>query len=908
MFFDEALRRLKMLFQGSKFQNDLNEEMQLHLELRQLKHLAAGLSPAAARRAAFRSFGNITSIKETSYKTWGWSWLDSFLQDLRYGIRSMFRSPALTLVALLSLALGIGANTAIFSFLDALLLRSLPVKDPAQLVVFGGEEGEAGVTDRYGSTTLYSYPFYRQLRQKNAVFSDVAAILSMLNRVHGTIDGRDETEEMQVQLVSGIYFPMLGVQAAIGRALTDEDDNSEGDHPVAVVSYAWWKRVLASDPAVLNRKIKLGTTTFNIVGVAPPEFFGTKVGEAPDIWVPMSMMKSVPPGWNGYKDDFFQSMFIMGRLKPGFSLEQATSNVNVLYQQIIRAFPDGNLSHRNTANLSKAHVALRPMATGLSSLRRTFSEPLKILMGVTALVLLIACANIANLLLARSTARTRELAVRQALGAGRIRIVRQLLTESIVLALAGGLLGVGLAAVADRLLLHMISNGADPLPLDVSINTRLLFFNFAVTVATAVLFGIVPALRGTHVDLTDALKDGRGPSSGTARSPLGKALIVIQIAISLVLMVGAILFIRSLVNLNNVDTGFKREGVLRLEIDSNVTGLKSNDPRMIAMFQEIEQRVNALPGVKAASFASFLFNQGSWNTGIRVAGMNLDQNINIKHNVIGNGYFATMQIPLLAGRTFNTQDTSASRHVAIISERMEKDLFPPGINPIGHHYYTGFDPIPDTDVEVIGVVKDVKFGSLQERPQYIDYIPNPHHPWGYGSLAVRYDGNFNTISNEVQQAIHSIDRTLPISRVTTLDAQVARTINNQRLVAQLSAFFGLLAVFLSCIGIYGLMSYMVGMRTNEIGIRIAIGASRSNVRWLVMREIILLTLIGIAIGVPATLAGSRIVANLLFGLRGTDTASLLASVVALMLVAIMAGYLPARRAAQVDPTVALRYE
>jgi predicted permease len=713
---------------------------------------------------------------------------------------------------------------------------------------------------------------------------------------------------MKVQLVSGRYFQMLGVQPTIGRALTDEDDNSEGDHSVVVVSYAWWKRVLASDPAVLNRRIRLGTTMFNIVGVAPPEFFGTKVGEAPDIWVPMSMMKSVPPGLNGYKDNFYQAMFIMGRLKPGISLEQATSNVNLLYQQIIRAFPDGNLSPRNTANLSKAHVALRPMATGLSSLRRTFSEPLKILMGVTALVLLIACANIANLLLARSTARARELAVRQALGARRIRIVRQLLTESLLLALVGGLLGVGLAAVADRLLLRMISTGADTLPLDVSINTRLLFFNFAVTVATAVLFGIVPALRGTRVELTNALKDGRGPSSGTARSPLGKALIVIQIAISLVLMVGAILFVRSLVNLNNVDTGFNREGVLRLQIDSNVTGLKSSDPRMIAMFQQIEQRVSALPGVKAASFASFLFNQGSWNTGIRVAGTNLDQNINIKHNVIGNGYFATMQIPLLAGRTFNTQDTPTSRHVAIISERMAKDLFPPGINPIGHHYYTGFDPIPDTDVEVIGIVKDVKFGNLQEPLQYIDYIPNPHHPWGYGTLAVRYEGNFTAVSNAVQQTIHSVDRTLPISRISTLDEQVARSITNQRLVAQLSAFFGLLAVFLSCIGIYGLMSYMVGRRTSEIGIRIAIGASRANVRWLVMREIVLLVAIGVAIGIPITLAGSRVVTNMLFGLRGTDTASLLGSVVVLILVSIMAGYLPARRAAQIDPMVALRFE
>lgn len=903
----ELLRRISMLFHRNRFQSDLDEEMRLHLDLREQEQCEAGLSRPAAHQAAYRRFGNPTAIKDQSHMTWGWNWLEDFFEDIRYGFRSMLRSPALTAVALLSLALGIGANTAIFSFLDAVMLRSLPVKDPSQLVVLG-EGDENGMTDRYGSTTLYSYPFYRQMQQKNAVFSDVAAILSMLNRVHGTIDGRDEVEEMYVQLVSGTYFRALGVEPVLGRALTDDDDNTEGDHPIAVISYAWWKRGLAGDPAVLNRKIKLGTTLFNIVGVAPPEFFGTKVGEAPEIWVPLSMMKSVPPGWNGYKDDFFQSMLIMGRLKPGVSKEQATSNVNVLYQQITRAFPDAELNPRNLANLSKAHVVLTPMTTGLSSLRDRFSDPLKILMGVTTLVLLIACANIANLLLARSTARAREFAVRQALGAGRMRLVRQLLTESLLLAVIGGVLGVGLAAFADRLLLRMISGGADVIPLDVSINLRLLLFNLAVTVATALLFGIVPALRSTRIELTDALKDGRGPSSGTSRSPIGKVLIVAQVAISLVLTVGAILFIRSLVNLTKVDTGFNREGVLRLDVDSNVTGLKGNDPRMIAMFQQIEQRVSALPGVKAASFASFVFGQGSWNTGIRVPGTEAKENINVKHNVIGNEYFAALQIPLLAGRTFGPQDTSTSHRVAIISERMAKDLFPPDVNPIGHHYYTNFDPKPDADVEVVGVVKDVKFGSLQEPPQYIDYIPNPQHPWGYGGLAVRYSGDFNAISNEVQHATHSINHTLPISRITTLDQQVARSVTNQRLVAQLSAFFGLLAVFLSCIGIYGLMSYIVSRRTNEIGIRIAIGATRANVRWLVMREIVLLVAIGIAVGIPATLAGSRFVANMLFGMYGTSWWTLAGSVAGLLFVGLVAGYLPAKRASRVDPMVALRYE
>jgi predicted permease len=527
-------------------------------------------------------------------------------------------------------------------------------------------------------------------------------------------------------------------------------------------------------------------------------------------------------------------------------------------------------------------------------------------MAVVAIVLLIACVNIANLLLARSTARARELAVRQALGARRARLVRQLLTESLILALSGGALGVAFASIANRLLLHMISGGPETVPLDVSIDLRLLAFTFAVTVATAILFGTLPAIRATNIQLTDVLKDGRGPQAAGARNPFARALVVSQVALSLVLMVGAGLFLRSLVNLNDIDTGFNKENVLRLEIDSSSVGYTPGEPREVALNQQIEERVNALPNVKAASFSAFTFHEGSWNSKILGPGKSIGKDINVKHNVVGNGYFATMQIPLLAGRNFSTSDSSTSQRVSIISEHLAKTLFSTG-NPIGRHYGLDVDT-PENEVTVIGVAKDVKFDTLMEEPVNLDYIPYTQHPWGFGDFEVRYTGSFAPIAAAVQQTIRSIDRSLPITGVTTLDEQVARTLTDQRLVAQLSTFFGLLAVFLSSIGIYGVMSYVVSRRTNEIGIRMALSAARAHVRWLVMREILLLVAIGVAIGIPAAFAGDRFVANMLFGVKSTDPSSLLIAVAFLLTVAAFAGYLPARRASRVDPMEALRYE
>jgi len=695
----------------------------------------------------------------------------------------------------------------------------------------------------------------------------------------------------------------------VGRAIDEADDSSEGDHPVVVISDRFWKRDLGGDPNVLHHTIKLGEVVYQIVGVAPQEFFGTKVGALPDVWAPLSMAGLIPPHWGAYKDNFSESLYIFGRLKPGVSLAQVTANSNVLLRSILLSFPDARLTKDNLKNLNHAHVGVESMARGMSDLRYAYSEPLTILMAIVALVLLIACANIANLLLARSTARARELAVRQALGAGRLRIIRQLLTESLLLAVAGGALGIGFAVVANRILLRMISHGAEMVPLDVSLNLKLLGFTCAVTLCTALLFGTLPALRATRLDLTESLKSGRGGSAASRRTPLARILVVAQVAISLVLMVGACLFQRTLIKLSHVNPGFNPDHVLTLRIDSDGKNFKDHDPRETALFQEIETRVERLPGVQAASFSAFRFHEGTWNSSIAVPDMPVRRDVDVKHNIIGNEYFQVMQIPLIAGRAFGPQDTATSQRVAIISQHMARELFPAG-SPIGHTYMIGS---PDEQGEilrplVIGVAEDVKRGDLTEPTDYIDYLPYTQREWGFGDFEVRYTGDLGAISKEVQNAIHGIDRTLPISDVSTLSQDVARSYTNETIIGELSAFFALVAVFLSCIGIYGVMSYLVGRRTGEIGIRMALGAGRGAVAWQVMREIAILVLAGVVIGLPAALAGGRVVGKLLYGISGMDPVSEVAAVVVLIAAGLLAGYLPARRASRINPLAALRYE
>jgi predicted permease len=897
----ELARRIRMLLRRDQAVSDIDEEMQLHLDLRRQQQIESGVPANDAAAAAHRRFGNPTLLRERSYTAWGWQWLETLLQDMLYGLRAMLRSPGITIVALLSLALGIGANTALFSLMDAVMLRSLPVKNPQQLMLLG-TANDRGFENGFDVTDLFSYPVYRQFQQRNRVFSDFAAVLSTDRTIHGFVEGHSAAEPMTVQLVSGTYFSTLGLTAMMGRAIDEGDDRIAGSSPVAVISNSWWRRKLGSDPTALGRTIQLNQTTFTIVGIAPPEFFGTEVGESPDIWVPVSMVGQITPHSTSYTDDLDQCLLLFGRLRPGVTLTQAETAVNLLRQQILPNLPDARMRPSRWHDLKSTHIPITPMARGFSDLRKEFSGPLKVLMVIVGLVLLIACANIANLLLARSTTRARELAVRQALGANRVRLVRQLFTESLLLAVGGGVLGTSLAQPAMHLLLRLVSRGSEAVPLDVSLSMTTLLFTLGITVLTAMVFGVLPAFRAVRLDLTKSLKDGRGAAGGAgSRNIPAKTLIVSQVAFSLVLVVAAGLFLRTLANLTNVSTGFNKENVLRLDIDAISTGYAEDEPRLQALYKQIEERVSALPGVHAVSFSSFVFHEGAWFGGISLpdGSVSLDNSV---HNIVGNGYFRTMQIPLLTGRTFGAQDTTTSPKVAVISEQMARILFPKG-SPLGRHYLLGGE-----DREIIGVVKDVRFAGVDQPETPIDYIPYLQRPGYLRDFEVRYTGDFGTVTTAVQRAIHEVDPHLPISRVTTLDEQVARSYTDQRVVAQISAFFGLLAVFLSAIGIYGLMSYVVSRRTNEIGIRMALGAARTHVRWLVLREVLILVAIGVAIGAPAALLSSRLVASMLFGLHGNDPLSVLAAILVMLLIAALAGYLPARRASRVDPMVALRYE
>ena len=835
--------------------------------------------------------------------------MHSLIQDIRYGIRMLLKKPGFTAVAVLSLALGIGANTAIFSLLDAVLLKTLPVERPQELVLFG--KGESmGMTTGFpdGSTDLYSYPFYRQVQQQRTdVFSGVASLLSIPWNVHGFVNSAGDIEQLQVQLVSGSYFPVLGVNAGLGRVLTEADDQNAGAHPVAVVSYAWWQQRLAGNPAAVGQTITIDNTAYTIVGVAPRDFFGTTVGSAPDLWIPLAMEKQMPPThWDGRTNEEFQNLFLIGRLKPGVTVEQANAAVNLLFKQSLQARVGAQPTAQRLKELEAANVQLTPVSRGLSGLREQFSLSLRVLMGVVALVLLIASANVANLLLAHGAARSREFAVRLAVGAGRMRLARQLLTESALLALVGGAIGVGLSWWGVRLLLLMASDGPEAVPVDAAPNLRVLGFTIGVSALCAIVFGTAPALRATRVEPNSSLKGGRTVTA--LRNPLGKAFVVGQVALSLLLLVGAGLFVRTLVNLQHVPSGFKQENAMLFKVDTSATGIKLDDPKLPPMLSEVEQKVKQIPGVQAASFAFIVFNQGFWSSPAYTREDNIPegQNRSLRNNIVGSDFFAAMGIPFVQGRGFGPQDTKSSQKVAVVTESMVQKFFPTG-SPIGKRFGITGRESAET-IEVIGVVKDAKYGNLKETFRPMAFYPYTQAPEVLGNLVVRFSGQGSAVVPQVREVIKQVNRNLPVDEVVSLEDHIGRSLVQQKLIARLALFFGLLALSLACVGLYGVMSYGVARRTNEIGIRMALGARGRSVLWLVLREALVLVVSGLVVGVLASLALTKTAASLLYELKPNDPLTIAMATIVLMMVALVAGFLPARRAARVDPMIALRDE
>jgi predicted permease len=826
--------------------------------------------------------------------------------DLRYALRTLRATPGFTLVVIVTLALGIGANTAIFSLTDQVLLRRLPVKSPDELVLFENPGAFAG---RQFNDNTFSFPMYRDFRDSNTVFSGIAARfptpLTLLDGDHG-----GAAERVNGELISGNYFDVLGVRAVVGRTLTPDDDRVPGAHPVAVLSHNYWMRRFGGDASVLNRVVTVNGHPFTIVGVAEPGFTGIAVGESPDIMVPIMMKAEMTPTWNDLDNRRSRWLTLVARLKPGVDMQRAEASMNVLYRQINEQ--EVKLSEGFTPSFKERfvskHLFLRPGQKGRSELRAQFSTPILVLTGMVGLVLLIACANVANLLLARGAARQKEVAIRLALGAGRAAIVRQRLVESLLLAGAGAGVGLLLAWWTGGLLLNTLPFEGAARTLSAAPDARVVAFACGAALCTAVLFGLAPALQSTRPALTSTLKDESGSVvGGTGHARFRKGLVVAQVGLSVLLLAGAALFARSLYNLRALNPGFTPSQLLGFSIDPSLSGYSRE--RSLAYFQQLQEEMRTVPDVQSSAVSAIpLMTDSRWSSTVRVEGYTPKEGENMSPyvNAIGPGYFATMNQALIAGRDFTVKDVAGAPKVAIINETMAKYFFRDD-NPIGHRI--GWRRTNTVDIEIVGVVKDTKMFTLRDKPLRVVYTPlMQEDEISAATMYVRARGDAVTVAAAVRQAALRVDPTLPIFDMKTMTRTVDESLFVERMVAALSVAFGGLATLLAAIGLYGVMSYSVARRTREIGIRMALGAERTSVLWLVLREVASMVLIGVAVGVPLAVALGRVVQGQLFDLSAQDPAALLAAASILALVAIVAGYLPARRATRVDPMLALRYE
>ena len=889
------LDKLRNHFRDDALSKDIRREMQFHLAERADDLEASGMTQAAAQREARRRFGSLAYQGERTRERDLFAWLDALIADTRYAFRSLKAAPAFATVAILSLGLGIGANTAIFSIIDALVLKSLPVNHPEELVaVVRNEKG-----------TVVTNPLWEAIRDRQDVFSGVFAYGS----TNFDLAAGGEARRIDASWVSGDYFATLGVRPVAGRLLAKADDY-RGCPATTVLSDGFWQSQYSGDPGVIGKTISFDGHPFQIIGVADGRFFGVSVGQRPQAFVPLCS-EAIIRGANSQLDHrsswFLQ---IVGRPKPGLTTEQVTARLAVLTPSIIDATIPPNWPADALQNYRQAKYRVMPVAKGFSELRKMYTKPLYVLMAIVGVVLLIACANVANLLLARATVRQREIAVRLALGAGRARLARQLITESLLLAAIGALLGVLFASWGSHLLVRLISRSNELVSLDLGVDQRVLLFTIAVATLTGLLFGLVPAWRAGRVAPQAAMKaQGRGVAEGHSRFGMGKVLVVAQIALSLVLIVAAGLLMGSWRKLATLDPGFRRDQVLLIAADIRAT---ATDPaQRLALHERMLNALRATPGVRSASASQITPIAGNtWNELVRTEGFtpkNEDDAL-AWANAVSDGYFTTLGIPILAGRDFDSRDTKTSERVVIINEAMARHFFStPAV--VGRQIQKQEGSSYGPPIEVIAVVGTTKYTSLRDSAQPIMYFPRAQESAEaqFVSFELRTNGSPNAIVPAATKALAALSPRITLD-FTTLDQQLARSLTLMRLIATLSGFFGALAVLLATIGLYGIMAYNVARRRNEIGVRIALGAEQSRVVRMVLGEVSRVVLAGTLFGLALSFAVTRLVASFLYGVTPTDAATLSGSVMLLATVGVAAAAVPAWRAARLDPVAALREE
>ena len=902
-WFHTALQRLRALFTSRRLDSEFDQELETHISLLTEENARRGMSPKEARDAALRSFGGVTQAKEDNREHRGFSRLESWLRDLRYAFQALRKNRGFSAVAVTTLALGIGANTAIFQLLDAVRICSLPVKNPNELVEIklANTEGRRGGVNRFGQITN---PLWQELRTHHDAFAGMLA----WGETEFNLASGGESRYAHAILVSGDFFNVLGVAPTLGRVFTPADDQKGCGASAAVISHAFWQREFGGNPRVIGTKLSLDSHPVEIVGVTPPSFFGFEIGRSYDVAVPLCAEEALRGENSRLANGTSWWLVVVARLKPGSTINDASALLGSISSGTFQATLPANYPPESIKNYLGFRLIASPAGSGISQVRNDYTDSLWILLGASGLILLIACANLANIMLARGAARQREIGVRLALGASRARLLRQLMTESLLLSIVSATVGLWLARVLSQFMVSFLAGSGDPVFLDLRSDWRVLGFNAGLAILACVLFGLTAALRATACEPTIALKTASRTTAGREWFGMQRILVVAQVALSLALTAGALLFGRSLRNLVTQDAGFRQAGILLASLD--FTRLNVATEQRITFAQRLLEHVQAIPGIQAAASADIIPLQGeSWSNGVWMDGSDSSRRPETLFSRVSPDYFKALGIPFIAGRTFDFRDQATGPKVAIVNEEFVRRLTN-GNSPIGKKFWRERTPREQqTLYEIVGVVRNTKYLDLRESFRPIVYLASSQDPLPDLSmqLVMRTDMSLADIRTALKHAMNAVSPQIAIDS-DDFKTMIQSSLLRERLMATLSGFFGLLAILLATIGLYGVISYMVARRTAEIGIRMALGASRGNVLRLIMREASTLVLLGLAIGAVLALSLSRVAASLLYGLSASDPLSSFAAALLLAIVALAASHLPARRASRLDPLQALREE